>query len=52
MPITVALAYVLSQPFPTFPLIGPRSLHELETSLPALGLELSPDELEWLNLER
>jgi len=52
LPITVALAYVLSQPFPTFPLIGPRSLHELETSLPALGLELSTDELEWLNLER
>jgi len=51
MPITVALAYVLSQPFPTFPLIGPRSLHELETSLPALGLELSTNEVEWLNLE-
>jgi predicted dehydrogenase/aryl-alcohol dehydrogenase-like predicted oxidoreductase len=52
LPINVALAYVLSQPFPTFPLIGPRSLRELETSLPALGIELSSDELEWLNLER
>jgi aryl-alcohol dehydrogenase-like predicted oxidoreductase len=52
LPINVALAYVLCQPFPTFPLIGPRSLHELETSLPALGVELSADELEWLNLER
>ncbi|MDH2444898.1 aldo/keto reductase [Amnibacterium sp. CER49] len=50
-PITIALAYVLAQPFPTFPLIGPRSLHELETSLPALGVELTPDEVAWLNLE-
>jgi aryl-alcohol dehydrogenase-like predicted oxidoreductase len=48
----VALAYVLCQPFPTFPLIGPRSLQELRTSLPALTVELSADELEWLNLER
>jgi aryl-alcohol dehydrogenase-like predicted oxidoreductase len=52
LPINVALAYVLCQPFPTFPLIGPRSLHELETSLPALDVELSANELEWLNLER
>lgn len=52
LPINVALAWVLRQPFPTFPLIGPRSLHELQTSLPALGVELSAEELEWLNLER
>jgi aryl-alcohol dehydrogenase-like predicted oxidoreductase len=52
LPINVALAYVLCQPFPTFPLIGPRSLQELRTSLPALTVELSADELEWLNLER
>jgi predicted dehydrogenase/aryl-alcohol dehydrogenase-like predicted oxidoreductase len=51
LPINVALAYVLHQPFPTFPLIGPRSLHELSTSLPALDIELSPEELRWLNLE-
>jgi predicted dehydrogenase/aryl-alcohol dehydrogenase-like predicted oxidoreductase len=51
LPINVALAYVLHQPFPTFPLIGPRSLHELSTSLPALDIELSGKELRWLNLE-
>jgi predicted dehydrogenase/aryl-alcohol dehydrogenase-like predicted oxidoreductase len=51
LPINIALAYVLNQPFPTFPLIGPRSLHELSTSLPALDIELSPNELKWLNLE-
>jgi predicted dehydrogenase/aryl-alcohol dehydrogenase-like predicted oxidoreductase len=51
LPINIALAYVLSQPFPTFPLIGPRTLYELHTSLPALDVELSEDEMKWLNLE-
>ena len=50
-PIAIALAYVLCQPFPTFPLIGPRTLRELLTSLPALEIELTPKELRWLNLE-
>ncbi len=51
LPLNIALAYVLCQPFPTFPLIGPRTLEELRTSLPALDLELKPEELRWLNLE-
>lgn len=51
LPINVALAYVLSQPFPTFALIGPRTLHETRTSLPALDVRLAPQELKWLNLE-
>jgi len=50
--IQIALAYVLCQPFPTFPLIGPRTLAETRTSLPALDIELSPQDLAWLNLER
>jgi predicted dehydrogenase/aryl-alcohol dehydrogenase-like predicted oxidoreductase len=50
-PIAVALAYVLRQPFPTFPLIGPRTLEEFHTSLGALGVDLSPEDLAWLNLE-
>lgn len=50
-PINIALAYVLNQPFPTFPLIGPRTLNEIWTTLPALDIELTPDELAWLNLE-
>ncbi len=50
-PVAIALAYVLNQPFPTFPLIGPRALSETRTSLPALGLTLAPDEVLWLNLE-
>lgn len=51
LPINIALAYVLWQPFPTFPLIGPRTLAETRTSLRALDIELTPDELRWLNLE-
>jgi aryl-alcohol dehydrogenase-like predicted oxidoreductase len=51
LPVNIGLAYVLSQPFPTFALIGPRTLAETRTSLPALDVELSPDELRWLNLE-
>lgn len=52
LPINIALAYVLCQPFPTFPLIGPRTLAETRTSFPALTIELTPQELRWLNLEQ
>lgn len=48
-PINIALAYVLCQPFPTFPLIGPRLLSETRTSFPALSIELTPEEVRWLN---
>jgi len=51
LPINIALAYVLNQPFPTFPLIGPRTLEELRTSLPGLDVALTADEVKWLNLE-
>jgi aryl-alcohol dehydrogenase-like predicted oxidoreductase len=51
LPINIALAYVLGQPFPTFPLIGPRQLSETRTSCQALEVELSPAEVRWLNLE-
>jgi aryl-alcohol dehydrogenase-like predicted oxidoreductase len=50
-PINIALAYVLCQPFPTFPLVGPRSLQETDIGFRALNVELTPDELRWLNLE-
>jgi aryl-alcohol dehydrogenase-like predicted oxidoreductase len=51
LPINIALAYVLHQPFPTFPLIGPRTLAELRSSLAALDIELTGQEARWLNLE-
>ncbi|RYX84740.1 oxidoreductase [bacterium] len=49
--VVVAAAYVLAQPFPIFALIGPRSVSETRDSFEALGLELSPQEIRWLNLE-
>ena len=47
-PIHVALAFVLAQPFPSVPLIGPRTLTEFDDSLAALDVRLSPDQLAWL----
>ena len=47
----VALAYVLCQPFPTYALIGPRTIEETRTSIEALRVSLTPEELRWLNLE-
>ena len=48
----MALAYVLSQPFQTFAMIGPATPTETSSSLRALDLKLTPEELQWLNLER
>ena len=50
-PIQIALAYVLHQPFPTIPLIGPRNTSETASSFKALEIELTPLEVQWLNLE-
>jgi len=48
--INVALAYVLAQPFPCLPLIGPRTLAETRSCISALAIDLSPAELAWLDL--
>ncbi|QDY69098.1 aldo/keto reductase [Qingshengfaniella alkalisoli] len=47
-PIHIALAYCLNQPFPLVPLIGPRRLWELDDSLKALEIELTPEQVKWL----
>ena len=47
-PINISLAYVLTQPFPTFALIGPRTVAETESSFGALGVELTGGEVGWL----
>jgi aryl-alcohol dehydrogenase-like predicted oxidoreductase len=47
-PINVALAYVLAQPFLTFPIIGPQSPAELVTAMDGLETELDPQQLRWL----
>jgi aryl-alcohol dehydrogenase-like predicted oxidoreductase/predicted dehydrogenase len=47
----IALAYVLHQPFPIFALIGPHTVDELQSVLPALRVQLTPEEVRSLNLE-
>lgn len=47
-PIHVALAYVLAQPFPSVPLIGPRTLAELDDSIQAFDIKLTPEQVKWL----
>jgi len=46
--IQVALAYVLAQPFPSIPLIGPRTLDELDSSLAAFDIGLTGEQVAWL----
>ena len=47
-PINIAAAYVINQAFPSFALVGPRTIHEAVTTLPALNVELSAEEIAWL----
>ncbi len=51
LPINIALAYVLAQPFPTFALFCPQTLEEMRTSMDGLNASLSRKEIRWLNLE-
>jgi aryl-alcohol dehydrogenase-like predicted oxidoreductase len=52
LPVNIALAWVLHQPFKTHPIIGPRNVAELGSSVDALNVQLSNAELSWLNLEQ
>jgi 1-deoxyxylulose-5-phosphate synthase len=47
----VALAWVLAQPFPVVAIIGPHSVEHLHASLAALEVELSAEDVRWLDLE-
>ncbi|TWD72396.1 aryl-alcohol dehydrogenase-like predicted oxidoreductase [Kribbella amoyensis] len=47
-PTAIALAWLLHQPYPVFPLIGPRHIAETRTSLPGLSVELTDEEVTWL----
>jgi len=51
LPIQIALAWVLNQPYPTFPLIGPRQISETANCIQGLDIELSPEEVAWLDLQ-
>ena len=48
-PIHIALAFVLAQDFPSIPLIGPRTLGELDDSLRAFEIKLTPEQVNWLD---
>ena len=50
-PVTVALAWVLRCGFPVVPIVGPRAVEELRTSLTALDVELTDEQVRWLDLE-
>jgi aryl-alcohol dehydrogenase-like predicted oxidoreductase len=47
-PTQVALTYLRAQPFPVFPIIGPRTLEQLADSLPAGDLDLDAGTADWL----
>lgn len=47
----IATAYVMNYPLNIFALIGSASAHEFKANLAALALELSPQEMTWLDLE-
>lgn len=47
----IATAWVLAQSFPSFALIGARSVDEILSTLPAVSVNLSPESMAWLNLE-
>ena len=46
----IAGAWPLNQSFPSFALIGPRKIQEIDTSLPSLDIAISKEKSEWLNL--
>jgi predicted dehydrogenase/aryl-alcohol dehydrogenase-like predicted oxidoreductase len=47
-PTAIALAWLLHQPYPVFPLIGPRHVSETRTSTPGLSVSLTEDEVAYL----
>lgn len=47
----ITLAWVLHHPLDVYALIGPATVEELDNSLGALDVALTPDEVAWLNLE-
>ncbi|TDO52732.1 aryl-alcohol dehydrogenase-like predicted oxidoreductase [Kribbella sp. VKM Ac-2527] len=49
-PTAIALAWLLHQSYPVFPLIGPRHISETRTSLPGLSVQLTDEEVAWLTL--
>jgi len=49
-PVHIALAYVLGQPFPSCGIIGARTVGEIVSNAHALQIELTEQEVRWLDL--
>ena len=47
----IAGAWPLNLNFPSFALIGPRNISELDSSLKNLEINLSDNQINWLNLK-
>jgi aryl-alcohol dehydrogenase-like predicted oxidoreductase len=47
-PTAIALAWLLHQPYPVFPLIGPLHVSETRTSTPGLSVTLTDEEMAYL----
>ena len=47
----IAGAWPLNLQFPSFALIGPRNIDEINSSLNNLEIKLNYEQLNWLNLE-
>jgi aryl-alcohol dehydrogenase-like predicted oxidoreductase len=50
-PHNIATAWVLNQSFPSFALVGPRTIEEIGSTLPGCGVALTAEQVQWLNLE-
>ena len=46
----IAGAWPLNQSFPSFALIGPREISEIDTSLRSLDIKITKEQVDWLNL--
>ena len=47
----IAGAWPLNLSFPSFALIGPRNVEEIDTSLPNIDITISKEKIDWLNLK-
>ena len=47
----IAGAWPINLNFPSFALIGPRKIEEIDSSLINLEIQLNNDEMNWLNLK-
>jgi aryl-alcohol dehydrogenase-like predicted oxidoreductase len=50
-PTEIAVAWLLHLPIPVFPLVGPATVEELRSSIRATQVELSPQDVRWLDLQ-